>query len=415
MTTANIAAPAPRYYETGLIALLMLFWGCVGLNRVGIGVIFPQIIPEFHMQKWQASLLIAGTSITWAFSSWIGGWLSDRYGRRRVLLPAAAFVAVMTAAMGLTVGFWSMFVVRDLLGVGDGVGWSVGESIVTDESPPRRRGINQAIFTGGYTLIGAGLGSIIITRIIADSGWRWAFPLIGAGTALVVLTMALYLREPPRHVERHSIDWGAALRLLRDPSLLRITIIGCAMLSWLAVSIALNHLYLEEVRKFTAPQAGGIISAWGFAGAAGSIVVPLLSDFIGRRLAVALAAIVGIVAMIFYLGGGFDISGLTVLIGVAGFCGFGLLPVVIATCVSELVTENLRGTALGVTNFCAVIVGTTIMPLLAGAVADWLGTAVAAWIPVLALAVTPAMIFTVRETAPRLVARGAALAPAQGN
>ena len=126
MTAANIAAPAPRYYETGLVALLMLFWGCVGLNRVGIGVIFPQIIPEFHMQKWQASLLIAGTSVTWAFSSWIGGWLSDRYGRRRVLLPAAAFVAVMTAAMGLTVGFWSMFLVRDLLGVGDVVCQWVG-------------------------------------------------------------------------------------------------------------------------------------------------------------------------------------------------------------------------------------------------------------------------------------------------
>jgi len=415
MTTASTAAPTPRYYEAGLVALLMLFWGCVGLNRVGIGAIFPQIIPEFHMQKWQATALIAGTSVTWAFSSWIGGWLSDRYGRRRVLLPAAAFVAVMTAAMGLAVGFWSMFIVRDLLGIGDGVGWSVGESIVGDESPPHRRGINQAIFAGGYTLIGAGVGSIIITHITASLGWRWAFPIVAAGTVPVVLAIALYMREPPRHVERHSIDWRAALGLLADPSLLRITIIGCAMLTWLAVSIALNHLYLEEVRNFTGPQAGNIISAWGFSGAAGSLVIPFLSDFIGRRLAVALAAVGAVIATAFYLGGGYDAATLTALIGVAGFCGFGLLPVVIATCVSELVPEALRGTALGITNFCAVIIGTTVMPIAAGVIADLFGTAVAAWIPVLALAVAAAMIFTVRETAPRVVARGAALSTAQGN
>ncbi len=52
-------------YEFVLVTLLVLFWGSVGLNRVGIGVIFPEIVPEFHMAYWQASLLVAGTSVTW--------------------------------------------------------------------------------------------------------------------------------------------------------------------------------------------------------------------------------------------------------------------------------------------------------------------------------------------------------------
>ena len=89
-------------YELYIMVLLVLFWGCIGLNRAGLGFIFPSIIPEFHMEMWQAGLLISGTSITWAFSSWIGGWVSDNRGRRAVLLPAVAFTALMTAAMGAT-------------------------------------------------------------------------------------------------------------------------------------------------------------------------------------------------------------------------------------------------------------------------------------------------------------------------
>src|SRR5216683_174707 len=86
------------------------------------------------------------------------------------VLPAALWVCLMTAAMGGAVGFLSMFIVRDLLGIGDGIGWSVGESTISEESATQRRGFNQALFTAGYTLIGAGLGALIITRISAGAG-----------------------------------------------------------------------------------------------------------------------------------------------------------------------------------------------------------------------------------------------------
>src|SRR5258708_8892594 len=148
--------PRSGAYEFILVALLVLFWGSVGLNRVGIGVIFREIVPAFHLAYWQTSFLVAGTSVTWAISSWAGGWLSDRYGRRRVLLPAALWVCLTTAAMGGAVGFLSMFIVRNLLGIGDGIGWSVRESPLTEESAPQRRGFNQALFAARTTGSGAG-------------------------------------------------------------------------------------------------------------------------------------------------------------------------------------------------------------------------------------------------------------------
>lgn len=397
-------------YEFILVTLLILFWGGVGLNRIGLGFIFPQIKPEFHMQNWEAALLISGTSVTWAISSWVGGWLSDRYGRRRVLLPAAAFVCLMTAAMGGTWGFLSMFIVRDLLGIGDGIGWSVGESTIGEESAPHRRGLNQALFSGGYTLIGAGLGALIITNLTAHLGWRWVFPIIGAGTAVVVLALALVMREPLAHVKRHKTDWHSAIGLLRNRSLVYVIIMGCAILTWLQSSVGFNHLFLIEVKKFGASDAGTIASAWGFAGTVGCVVVPLASDFWGRRPAVLVSAIVGAVSLTAYLTGGFGMTGMTVLLGISGFCGFGLLPVVLATCVTELVSEDVRGAALGVTNFFGVIVGTTLMPIVAGIIADAFGVASAIWVPISAFVVVAVFILAIKETAPRVVMRKAAAA-----
>jgi MFS family permease len=390
-----------------LVALLVLFWGSVGLNRVGIGVIFPEIVPEFHLAYWQTSMLVAGTSVTWGISSWVGGWLSDRYGRRRVLVPAALWVCLMTAAMGGTVGFLSMFIVRDLLGIGDGIGWSVGESTISEESAPRRRGFNQALFTAGYTLIGAGLGAIIITRISAHLGWRWAFPIIGAVTVLVVIGLAVAMRDRPAPATQDHRNWRAGIRALRNPSLVYLTIMGCAILSWLAVTIAFDQLFLTRVRGFSKLDAGSIAAVWGFAGTAGQIVLPLLSDRWGRRPVTLVASLACAAALIGYITGGFDMTGMQILLGISGFCGFGILPIVLATCVSESVSDDVRGSLLGVTNCCGVILGSTLMPLLGGVIADQFGLTGAMWILVASQLVIVVLILGVTETAPRVLARRA--------
>src|ERR671931_2309756 len=151
-----------RRYQWVLLGLLIAFWGLVGISRLGIGYIFPLIIPEFHMPLWQASLLISGTSFTWAFSTWISGWLSDRYGRRRVLLPGALLACLGTMAMGGAWNFLSMFVVRDLIGIGDGVGWPNGQSVLAEEVPAERRALAGGVFTAGYPLFGSVIGGFLI-------------------------------------------------------------------------------------------------------------------------------------------------------------------------------------------------------------------------------------------------------------
>jgi MFS family permease len=392
-------------YELLLLTLLILLWGSVGLNRVGIGFIFPLIVPEFHMPQWQVGLLVSGTSVTWAISSYFGGWLSDRHGRRKVLLPAVAFIAAMTAAMGATWNFLSMFIVRDLLGIGDGIGWSVGQATVNEQSPPHRRGLNQAVFTMGYTLIGAGFGAVIVTKLTILLGWRWVFPIVGAATLLVFFGLLVVMREPAVRRVEERVPWHSALGLLRDRSLLWVTVAGCAVLTWLQSTIAFNHQFLVASRQFSLHDAGEIAEVWGFAGAAGQVILSLVSDRVGRKPVVFAAAATGAIAYLLYVTGGGDMRTMQLLLGVTGFCGHGVLPIVLATCVSELVAHEHRGAALGMTNFFAVIIGTTLMPLVGGVVADLAGLSAALMIGIAALALVAVAILLVRDTAPRIVAR----------
>ena len=69
-----MSAARPRYYEFALVGLLVLLWGGVGLNRIGLGWVLPQIRAEFAISNLEASLLLAATSVSWALASWGGGW-----------------------------------------------------------------------------------------------------------------------------------------------------------------------------------------------------------------------------------------------------------------------------------------------------------------------------------------------------
>jgi len=395
----------PVLYEFAMMVLLVLFWGCIGLNRAGLGFIFPKIVPEFHMALWQAGLLISGTSITWAFSSWIGGWISDNRGRRIVLLPAVGFTALMTAAMGATWDFLSMFIVRDLLGLGDGVGWSVGQATISEETAPQRRGLNQALYNAGYSFFGVGLGALIVTTLTAHFGWRWVFPIIGLFTAVVCVALFAVMREPATRGPRRKIAWRAAAGLLRDPSVLLLTLMGCATLAWLQLCVGYNVLFLTRMRGFGLMEAGTVVSIWGFAGTAGQITLPFVSDYVGRRPVIVAGALMCAASLAAYVAGGFDLGTMRLLAAANGFFGFGLSPIVIATCVSEAVPEELRGSALGMTNFFAVIVGTAVMPVVGGIVADHFGLAAALALAVMVQIAMAGLALGIAETAPRVLAR----------
>src|SRR5207244_1917957 len=106
--------------------------------------------------------------------------------------------SAISGLIGLSWNFLSLFVLRDLLGFGDGVSLTTGQGTIAERTNPDRRALFQGIFTGGYNLFGLALGAFIVTHLATAFGWRWVFPLIGLfGLAMTTIMIAVLPRDLP--------------------------------------------------------------------------------------------------------------------------------------------------------------------------------------------------------------------------
>jgi MFS family permease len=401
-------------YEWTLVLSLALMFGFVGLNRVGIGYVLPPIVQEFHLEFWQAGLLVSGTSLAWAISAWISGSISDRIGRKNVLLIGMYGAAVISALIGTSWNFVSLFIFRDILGLGDGVSLTTGQSTIAERTNPERRALYQGIFNGGYNLLGLALGAFIITRLATAVGWRWTFPLVGVFGALVTTWLIFILpKELPATVRDGpgKLNASAFVRDLRDILGTRgmplATLAFTLTLAWLGLNIAFSSLFLVQQRGYSLNDAGGILAVSAAIGLSGIVIVPALSDVIGRRRAGMLAAIVGGAGLLVFAVVPLSTPLLIAALAVGSMGATGLTPLCGATLPSELVPSR-RGASIGVCNLFAATLGITLSPVIGGVLADNFGLTVPVVLASVCILLVAAALAGVPETAPRLVLRQAA-------
>lgn len=180
----------PKSYEWKIVILLAILWGTVGLDRLVIVYLFPILIPEFGLNNAQAGALTSVLAMTWAGSAWVLGSVSDRYGRKKVLLPAVVFFSLMSWLTGVAKSYGSLMAIRGLMGVGEGAVFSTSVATVAEESTPTKRGLNLGIHQSCFPLVGIGLGAIISTQLAQSFGWRPVFFIVGIPGLVLALFIA---------------------------------------------------------------------------------------------------------------------------------------------------------------------------------------------------------------------------------
>ncbi|MBX5468015.1 MAG: MFS transporter [Firmicutes bacterium] len=354
--------------------LLALMWGGVGLNRLGIAYLMPKIVPQFHFALWQVGIIISGLSMTWAISSYVGGYFADRVGRKKVMVPAFLLTSVFTMLTGLAGGFWSLLLIRELTGLGDGVGWQAGESIISDNLPYRYWGIAQTIFSGGYTLVGAGVGAFVMTRLAEAWSWQGAFVVIGI-YGLVVGLILLFVLDPKR--ERVRPEQMTArehlqgyVEMFRQGKFWLATAIQMLGVAWLTGFSGFAALFLTKVQHVSLVQVGSLLSVWGLVGFGGMLLLGWVSDRIGRRPVLAGAGLINGVLLLLLSHTVMPLGALFVLLAISGICGYSVIPISAATVLNELVNPRDKAKAMGVANGTSVIIGTFVFPIVEGFVAS---------------------------------------------
>lgn len=123
--------------------------------------------------------------------------LSDRHSRVNILSTAIAFWSLATGLCALASSYWSLFLMRVGVGIGEAGCSPPSQSLISDYFPPEKRSTAISILYLGVPL-GVLVGSISAGAIAESLGWRWAFLIIGTPGVLLAVAIRLILKEPPR-------------------------------------------------------------------------------------------------------------------------------------------------------------------------------------------------------------------------
>ncbi len=418
-TIAMGAAPRDRRYEISVLLLLTLANGVVAFDRLTVAYLSPYIVADLGLSNSQLGLLAAALSGAIALSSFFGGRLADRTGRRKlILIVCTVLFSVGSGAGGLAASFAVLFAARGLLGIAEGPMVPISQTVVAETSRPERRGTNMGFMqmVGAFGIAGV-LGPIVATRLADDLGWQATMFLSILPGLLLAVLMALVLRrdvprgssaateEPASGAHAGGDGFVQALRQLLAIRNMRVALAVAAMFTaWLVLQNTFLAVFLTQEKGLDPATAGSVIAMGGFAGIVGGIGLPFLSDRIGRKPVMAGAALAGIACPVALL----LLPGEPVLLGAAiliGWLPLGIAPLYCATVPTESVPPALAASAVGLEMGVAEFFGGVVVPPIAGRLADGFGLAAVFYICV-ALALCAAIVaLFLKETAPCIVVR----------
>ncbi|HAT1644234.1 TPA: MFS transporter [Raoultella planticola] len=396
-------SPEDIRYEKQMVLMLALLFGVVGLDRLVVVYLFPILIPALGLSNSQAGAIASMLALSWALSSWGLGNLSDRIGRKKVLIFSSAFFSLMTCFTGIAKSFGEMLIIRGLLGVGEGGVFSSSVAAISDFSRPEKKGINLGIHQSFFPLLGIGLGPIIATQMSGYMSWHWIFFILGVPG--LAITFWLIRSMKPTHLTYHAShqpDKKSVWQVFHYRNIWLATIIGSLFQSGFFVFSTFITLYLTQIKSLPLPTAGFIVSGWGFGGFIGMIFGPAVSDYIGRRMVlVSCSMAYGILMLAFVLYTQTPVAMFTILF-IAGIFGFSVAPLFLAIIPGESVPSNMIGAAVGVPTAISELVGGVLMPIIAGGIADHIGLKGPILIVGGVSLACAAVGLLLKETAPRL-------------
>ena len=187
----------------------------------------------------------------------------------------------------------TLLALRALFGFAMGGEWGVGAALAMETLPVKGRGFFSGLLQEGY-VIGYLLASIVFAYLFVHVGWRGLF-IIGASPALLVLYIRSSVEESPAWVagvtpQRASFAeiYGAVRNYL--PTLLFLVVLMACFNAFSHGSQDLYPTFLQAQHGFSAEATGNIAIVMNLGALLGGIFFGALSERIGRKRAIILAA-----------------------------------------------------------------------------------------------------------------------------
>lgn len=382
MHHTNSTPQASRWdpsYEFKAVGLLSTGFGLVGLDRFIINPLFPVMSKDLGLNYQDLGLISAVLALSWGLSSIWTGRLSDRVGRKRVLVPAVLIFSLLVATSGLATGLISLLLIRALMGLAEGA--FVPASIVStvEASKPNRVGLNVGIQQMAAPLVGLGLGPVLAVALIdVLPSWHWVFAVVAVPGFIVAWLMQRTLRDdqPSAPLASVQVAEHQASPLLAVLKYRAVVVNTLGMFCWLSCLIVLSAFmpsYLTDHLHLNLSQMGGVLAGLGIGSFVGMVAIPAISDKLGRKVVMVVALCIELAALWFLPRAGADTTQLFVLLFLATFMNAGVVAITVGPLTSGGVPAHLATTATGVVVGLGEIVGGAIAPAITGAVAQKVG------------------------------------------
>lgn len=176
-----------------------LIVGGGAINVFAFGVFLKPITAELGIGRGMFSSALTLHSTLAALSCPMIGWLVDRWGVRRIMIPGLLVYALATASYALIQAspFALTYLLFAIAGIVGGVGTPIPYAAIITQWFDRQRGLALGIGIAGVGL-GVALVPQLAAALIAAFGWRAAYLGLGiAVLAIAFVPVAIFLREPP--------------------------------------------------------------------------------------------------------------------------------------------------------------------------------------------------------------------------
>jgi MFS family permease len=403
-------------YEWKAVLLLTVGFGLVGLDRWILPPLFAaQMGKDLGLTEADLGNLVGALGIAWGVSAIFMGNLSDRIGRRKVLVPAVVLFSVMSALSGLVTGLLSLMLIRIMMGVAVGAVAPTGVATAVEASHPKRRGMNNGLFQCAFALFGLAIAPILATQLLKVTTWHYVFMIVAVPGLIVAVLMWMVIRDPRSITDRTVATPRAPLSAMFAHRNVALAMFGllCAM-SGIFVIAAMMPNYLTGERSYlhlTPEQMGYVTSAVGFGGFLGQFGVPALSDILGRRnVAVISFTVAAVFLYLFLQAGAESLPTLFALLFVASMANFGALALIAGPIAAEAAPIGLMSSVAGIVIGAGEIFGGGVAPVIAGNIATSYGIQYTLFFAMGGQLLGIVLSLFFKETAPRKVG-GAAVIP----
>ncbi len=398
-------------YERKIVLLMFLGFGLVGLDRWIISPLFPSMMKDLGLGYDDQGLITGALPIAWGIFAIVMGNVSDRVGRRKILIPALIGFSLMSGFSGGASMMLMFVAIRSVMGATEGAFLSTSVALTGEASHPTRLGFNQGIQLSSFSLFGLMLAPWLAAHLLEYMSWRWIFVVVAVPGLILTFFIYKIVREPPHlssaeaRARHQPLPWSD---LLHNRNVVLAMICMYAGMSCIFVLGNMVSTYLTDHVRLSVVQMGSVMTGMGVGGLIGGVGIPAVSDYLGRRLTTVISFVaLGLSVYAFGKLGADNQAGLWLCLASATLFGNGVLSLLTGPIATEAVPPGLTSSAIGLCSGTGELLGAGIGSIVAGQLAKHYGIGITPTFTLAGVALGFIAALFLKETAPRKLRKAA--------